>query len=191
MIRRRALIGWLAAGLAPRTQATPAERFDSNFAGAQWLDHEGRRFGTAQLAGKIVLFNFVFTGCSSVCPVQTHALAQLQRELPAGVRGDVHFVSFSLDPLSDTPATLKAYARRMGADLRGWSFVTGRPQDVDHVAERLRLFPTDRQAARPADHAGALWLTDRSGRLMQRYSGTPPDTARLGREIVQLHAARR
>ena len=158
--------------------------FDSNFEGAMLQDQEGRPFRFSLLAGKSILYNFVYTGCSTVCPIQTHVLAEVQRGLAPEVRDRVHFVSVSLDPLSDSPKVLKAFALRMGADLKHWSFITGRPADIERVADRLRLFKPD--ARQPDDHATSLWLADHEGRLMQRYPGNPPDRARLIAELTQL-----
>jgi len=149
-------------------------------------DQEGRPFRLAALTGKAILYNFVYTGCSTVCPMQTRVLAEVQRGLAAQVREHVHFVSVSLDPLSDSPKVLKAFALRMGADLKHWSFVTGRPSDIDHVADQLRLFKAKPEARRPDDHATSLWLADHEGRLVQRYPGNPPDPARLVSELTQL-----
>lgn len=177
----------LAALLLPVLPAVGGEStFTSNFNGTTLRDQDGRPFAPARLAGKTTLYNFVFTGCSTVCPMQTRVLAEVQRGLKPDVRDRVHFVSVSLDPLTDSPAVLKAYARSMGVDLKHWSFVTGRPEDIDKVAERLRLFKTEAGARRPDDHATSLWLADREGRLRQRYPGNPPDGARLVAELTQL-----
>jgi cytochrome oxidase Cu insertion factor (SCO1/SenC/PrrC family) len=147
-------------------------------------DQDDRPFRLSALEGKVALFNFVFTGCSTVCPAQTRALAEVQQGLDAEVRKKVRFVSVSLDPLADSPAVLKAFAQRMGADLRHWSFVTGRPGDIDRLSERLRLFRAASGVRRPDDHATALWLADRQGRLAQRYNGNPPDGKRLREELT-------
>lgn len=186
--RRRALCGALVAlGLAPTLPARAADPgFDSNFAGASLRDQDGKPFTFRPLAGKVLLVNFVYTGCSTVCPVQTRALVEVLQALPAPARGGIHFVSVSLDPLYDTPATLKRYADRMGVDLRQWSFVTGRHADVDRLAERLRLFRPD--GKRPDDHSTSLWLVDARGRLMLRLNGAPPDIRRVKDELVALHS---
>lgn len=182
---RRALL--IAAAALPVARAAAGEPgFALNFSGAKLLDQDGRRFDFAPLAGKVLLVNFVYTGCSTACPIQTRALAEVQAKLAPAVRDGIRFVSVSLDPLQDTPAALKAFATSMGADLARWSFVTGRPADVDRIAQRLRLFRGDR-AKRPDDHATALWLVDARGRLVQRYAGSPPDVARLVRELTALH----
>jgi len=183
-ITRRSCV---AALLLPALQAVGSDpTFASNFDGTRLLDQEGHPFAAARLAGKTTLYNFVFTGCSTVCPVQTRVLADVLRRLGPDVRDRVHFVSVSLDPLTDSPAVLKAYARAQDVDLKHWSFVTGRPADIDRVAERLRLFKADAGARRPDDHATSLWLADREGRLRQRYPGNPPDAARLVAELTQL-----
>lgn len=184
MITRRHWIASLLLPAMPVPGTTPT--FASNFDGTMLQDQEGRPFRLAALAGKAILYNFVYTGCSTVCPMQTRVLAEVQQGLAARVRDQVHFVSVSLDPLSDSPKVLKAFALRMGADLNHWSFVTGRPVDIERVADQLRLFKATPEARRPDDHATNLWLADREGHLLQRYAGNPPDPARLRSELTQL-----
>lgn len=178
------LLGLLAAG---RTCASDApDSFASNFAGLRLRDQDGHDFAFGRLAGRVLLVNFVFTGCSSTCPLQTQALARVQADLPADVRQGVHFVSVSLDPLTDTPSALKAHAARFAIDHRRWSFVTGQPTDVGRFADRLRLFRSDQGPRRLEDHNTALWLVDAKGRLMQRLHGQPVDARRLHDELVAL-----
>jgi cytochrome oxidase Cu insertion factor (SCO1/SenC/PrrC family) len=166
----------------PGVALASAPDFYDHFADMRLLDQEGQAFRPSALAGKLSLFNFVFTGCSASCPTQTRELAALQQALPASLRRDVHFVSISVDPLADTPASLHAYGRSAGADFSSWTFAVGRPQDVD----RLRPLRGGASSDRPQDHATDLWLVDGGGRLMQRYGGTGVDVARLIREITQL-----
>ena len=160
--------------------------FAANFDGAALVDQDGRPFSFAPLAGKVLLVNFVYTGCSTVCPMQTRVLAEVQAALAADVAARVRFVSISLDALQDTPAALKAFATTMRADLTHWSFVTGKPSDVDRIAQRLRLFRAGPNVTRPDDHATSLWAVDAKGRLVQRYAGNPPDRERLVRELTTL-----
>jgi cytochrome oxidase Cu insertion factor (SCO1/SenC/PrrC family) len=169
-----------AGGARLTPQATS---FFNNFSGMKLIDQDGRQVALRRLSGRVVLVNFVYTGCSTICPVQTRALADLQRQLPEPLRRQVHFLSISLDPLTDTPQTLKAFSQRMGADLKRWSFVTGKPEDMERVADQLRLFRPGPDTKRPDDHSTALWLIDAQGQLRMRYAGNPPDIPRLLREI--------
>ena len=90
----------------------------------QLVNQDGRVFGSADLRGQVWVGDFVFTSCRSICPGLTRAMRSLQqRYQAAGV--PVRLVSFSVDPENDTPAVLKAYAARHGADLSSWTFLTG------------------------------------------------------------------
>lgn len=186
--RRRLLLAAVLAGLGP-SYALPtdeASAFARNFDNMKLLDQDGRHFSFGALKGKVLLVNFVFTGCSAICPIQTRALAEVQRALPEGLRKGIYFVSVSIDPLSDTPAALKAFALRLGADLSRWSFVTGLPTDLDRLAARLRLFrPGVKQ---PDDHSTSMWLVDAQGRMVVRLSGSTPDQPRLVRELSALRS---
>ena len=177
-----ALVGALRASAAPAVDATFYDHFDT----VALIDQDGQAFRFARLHGKVALVNFVFTGCSVVCPLQTRGLVEVQQALSPIERRGVQFVSVSLDPLADTPPVLKRFAGRMGADLAAWSFVTGPPRDIERVADTLRVLRVDRRAGPPDDHATSLWLVDGTGRVMQRYGGNPPDVARLLREIRAL-----
>lgn len=171
---------------AASASASASPSFFDNLDGLELLDQDGRTFRAAGLAGRIVLLNFVFTGCAATCPTQTRELAALQQALPAPVRRDVRFVSISVDPLGDTPALLRAYGQGAGADFSTWTFATGRPQDVERLGERLRLFRDGASPVRPQDHTTGLWLIDGTGRLMQRYGGASVDIARLADELARL-----
>jgi protein SCO1/2 len=73
--------------------------------------------------GRPVVLSFIFTSCTTVCPVISATLAQLQRRLgPA--RDQVHLVSISIDPEFDTPARLREYAKKFGAGP-GWNHYGG------------------------------------------------------------------
>lgn len=199
-VRFDALRVWLAAvlvGLAvwpwpaaakPPADNPPVGSFHANFHGARLLDQDGRPFDAARLEGRIVLVNFIFTGCSTVCPLQTRALGEVQRQLSPALRSRVRLLSVSLDPLGDTPQALKRFAQRMEVDLSGWAFVTGRPQDIERISDALRLYRPEKDVRKPDDHSTALWLVDPKGSLRIRYNGSPPDVNRLVREIGALDA---
>jgi protein SCO1/2 len=73
-----------------------------------------------------VAVNFIFTSCTTICPVMTATMLQLQKELADQPMKPL-FVSISIDPDYDTARTLKSYANRFGAD---WTFLTGERNDV-------------------------------------------------------------
>src|SRR6516165_2137109 len=70
--------------------------------------------------GRPVVLNFIFTTCSTICPLMSQTLAQFDHEL-------VHLMSISIDPEQDTPARLHAYAQKFHAGPE-WQHYTGTAQ---------------------------------------------------------------
>jgi protein SCO1/2 len=73
--------------------------------------------------GRPVMLTFIYTTCTSICPVISQTFSQLQSEL-GSERDKVHLVSVSIDPEHDTPARLTEYAKQYQAGP-GWQHYTG------------------------------------------------------------------
>ena len=73
--------------------------------------------------GRPVLLTFIFTTCSSICPLTSRTLEEFQHKLGSEA-ARVHLMSISIDPEQDTPARLSAYARRFHAGPE-WQYYTG------------------------------------------------------------------
>jgi len=135
----RIVAGCALAGLAcmASAQYRPTAQY---FPNVELQTHDGTtvRFYDDLLKGKAVAINTVYTSCSNECPLETARLAEVQRLLGERVGRDVQFYSISIEPQFDTPAVLKAYARKYGIGP-GWTFLTGKPADVEAVIRRLGL----------------------------------------------------
>jgi len=112
------------------------------------LDQHGekRHFYSDLVKGKLVLVNAIYTTCAGTCPMQTSIFASVQRHLKERMGKDVVLLSLSLDPLTDRPEQLLAFAEKYGAG-EGWTFLTGTREDVKTVLEAMDLY-----AAVPEDH---------------------------------------
>jgi protein SCO1 len=91
------------------------------------------------IKGKVVAVNFIFTGCSASCSMETARLRDVQDLLADRMGKDVFFYSISIDPDNDTPEALKAYARRFKIGP-GWTFLTGRSEDITLLRQKLGLY---------------------------------------------------
>lgn len=190
---RLCLLPWLA--LLPLVAAAQPAAFH----GLALQDHRLQAVSARTLAGKPMLLNFVFAGCTTVCPGQLLALQQLREMLPPAVRAELQIVSVTVDPLSDTPQALGSFARARGLDLPGWRFVSGSPTQVHRLLDRMQVFAQASPASAvataarppaprpdPADHRTALYLFAADGQLIQRFRGHPIDLPRLQAEITAL-----
>jgi len=73
--------------------------------------------------GRPVVMNFVYTSCTTICPMSSQVFEQFQQDLGAE-RESVHLMSISIDPEQDTPARLRAYAKQFHAG-KGWDHYSG------------------------------------------------------------------
>jgi len=99
-------------------------------------DGQKLRFYSDVLKDKVVLVSLFFTSCKASCPVTTAKMAAVQELLGEQFGRDIHFVSISVDPETDTPAVIRDYAAQFGA-RDGWLFLTGDKQDLRTIAYRL------------------------------------------------------
>jgi protein SCO1/2 len=76
--------------------------------------------------GRPVVLNFIYTTCSTICPLMSQTLAQFEHELGTG-RERVHLMSISIDPEQDTLARLHDYAQKFHAGPE-WQHYTGTAQ---------------------------------------------------------------
>jgi protein SCO1/2 len=175
----------VTADIAPEI---PPTSFLSNLKGMDLVDQYGRPFRLSGLVDRVVLFNFIFTHCRSVCPMQTGILSRVFQDLPADVRDQVRFVSVSVDPANDTPERLRHFSETLHADMEGWSFLTGDVQQLARLTQRLHLLDESDagQANQPRVHRTSLWLVDKRGRMLQRYSGDPPEKERQIEELTRV-----
>jgi protein SCO1/2 len=105
-------------------------------------DGEEKSFYSDLVAGRTVAINFVFTTCTTICPPMGANFGRLQDELGERLGRDVHLISVSVDPTTDTPQRLKAWGAKFGA-RDGWTLVTGEQQTVERLLKALQVFNAD------------------------------------------------
>jgi protein SCO1 len=129
--RMRALLAiaaLLAAGALAACEERPRRPTAPDDYGAMpsftFTDQTGGTLTEEWLRGRVTIVDFIFTRCDTICPVLTWkmvGLAEQTRDLDDRIR----LLSFSVDPVYDTPAVLAAYADRYRVDPARWRFVTG------------------------------------------------------------------
>lgn len=129
--------------------------------------------------GRPVVLNFVFTTCSSICPLMSSVFAQFERRLGPDI-GKVHIMSISIDPEQDTPARLREYARKFHAGV-GWQHYTG---TLAASIAAQRAFDVYRGAK--MSHAAVTLMRAAPGKPWVRIEGfvTPDQLVRYYRELL-------
>ena len=144
-----------------------------------------QRVALADLRGKVLALTFVFTTCSSSCPILTAKLVEIGRALGGDLGPRVAFVAISVDPLNDTPARLRDYAAAHRADAPGWFFLTGAPGEIGEVLQRYGAYARKTEGG-SVDHLFLTSLIDRAGMLRVQYLGTRFDPREMQRDLQLL-----
>ena len=148
--------------------ATPSEALDIPDVAVVDQDGHARRFFSDLVQGKVVAINFVFTTCTTICNPQGATFAQIERLLGPKVGRDVHLVSVTIDPTTDTPERLKSWSENLGA-APGWTLVTGERDEILRLLKALGAYTPDR-----GRHTPLLLLgNDRQKRWTRAYSLAP------------------
>jgi protein SCO1/2 len=139
-----------------------------------FTDQDGKSFTQADLRGHVWIADYIFTHCTSSCPLLTSQLKLVQRRLAGR---DVRFVSFSVDPEHDTPAALKAYAAQWHLDEALWRLIaTPDATALRGFTSRMKTEVMQGDDPRNAIlHSNSFWLIDAAGALRGYYDSTEPE----------------
>jgi protein SCO1 len=152
----------------------------------QLTDQNGSTIRAADLRGKVVAIDFIYTRCPlpDVCPRLSANFALLQRQFRDTAGGNLALLSVTVDPDFDTPAVLAEYARRWAA-APGWLFLTG---DVAALASALgEIYWADEGSI---GHNSTTSIFGRDGRLAAQIDGSnyrPDQLAHLIARQLENH----
>ena len=162
-------------------------------ANVQLQDQLGDTVSLDSLKGKVIIIDFFFTHCASICPILTRNMRHLQDALKLkdySRRVDTTFVKFlslTVDPAHDSPSVIKKYADRNGVNSDVWWMLTGPKKTIyDFALNELKLGLQDSVSVDSNFvHTDYVALLDKDRVIRGYYHGT--DTAamaKLGDDIV-------
>jgi len=146
-------------------------------------DGDSVKLASGLIGDRIVVVDFVYTTCTTVCPVLSATLRQVQEALGDRLGGDVLLLSISVDPGRDTPARMKAYSGRLGA-ADGWYWLTGDKTVVDGALKAFGAYTPNFE-----DHPSMVLVGDGASGEWGRFLGFP-GARQITDRIDQLTAAR-
>lgn len=142
---------------------------------AKFVDQNGSPASLASYRGHRVAMTFIYTRCPlpEFCPLMDRNFAAVQKTLASTpALADVRLVTVTLDPAFDTPAVLKPYAVRRGANPKIWSFLTGDPTEINKFGSQLGIYVEHNpQSAIDITHNLRTVVIDPDGRLVKVHNG--------------------
>jgi protein SCO1/2 len=151
----------------------------------QLTNQFNKSFGTADLKGTPFVVNFIFTSCKLACPKLTYEMEKIQhrtRNLGEGFK----LISISVDPKTDTPEVLAAYAQEHHAHPSRWFFLTGSEAQILKIVNdgfKIGMGPDE---VFGKFHGEKFVLVDGSGQVRGYYDSDPEGEEALIRDAGLL-----
>jgi protein SCO1 len=194
-----AVVAGVAAGLLGSrvtgdSGGAPAERYAYRAAGDEaaqfwnvpefaFPNQHSSRVESKQLRGHVWVADFMFTTCTSACPILTSKLVKLQRKI---TDPRMRFVSFSVDPAHDTEAALAAYAELWNPSETRWWLLRTEPRSLESLARDMRVAVEAKNDVRdPILHSSLFFLVDAEGAVRGIFDSN--DDVALTRLVEQAH----
>jgi protein SCO1/2 len=139
------------------------------------IDQDGDSLHLSDIQGKVVLADFFFTTCGSICPKMSNQMVRVQDAFRNDDR--VLLLSHSVTPEADSVPVLRAYAKEYSVDHRRWRLLTGDRKQIYRLARTSYFAALDEGDGGPDDfvHTENFVLVDDQGRLRGFYDGTKKD----------------
>ncbi|MCX8080315.1 MAG: SCO family protein [Bacteroidia bacterium] len=147
----------------------------------------GTVFSSDSIMGKIIISDFFFATCRSICPEMSKHMARLQKKFAADP--DLVFLSHTVNPAHDTVEVLRAYAEHYGAIRGKWYLLTGNRDTIYALAKKSYLINAleDEEADQGFLHSELFVLVDKDGLIRGFYDGTSEqEMKRLEGDILTL-----
>jgi protein SCO1/2 len=149
------------------------------------INQLGDTVSLSDVEGSILIVDFFFTRCATICPLLTSNLKLIHDRLPDGVR----ILSHSVTPIADSVSVISSYADKYGANPSLWWFLTGRKDEIYKLARKSYFACLDEGDGGYQDfvHTENVVLVDTQGRLRGFYDGTKEeDISQLYQDLRSL-----
>ena len=138
----------------------------------QFTNQLGETVTLDSVKGKILVIDFFFTRCPSICPGLANSMRKLQQSFSNSRDSIVQFISMSVDPEHDSVPQLREFANRFTSNHDSWWFVTGHKKEiVDFALQELKASIADTEVDTAFIHTENFFLLDRDRVVRGWYNG--------------------
>lgn len=116
------------------------------------------------LKDKILIINFFFSSCPSICPNMSHHVSVMQKSFLKKIPEKFQFITISIDPENDTVDAIREYANRYTTHHDKWWFLTGNKKEIFNYMKNELGLKLDSEDPNHIDHSTTTVLVD-----MKRY----------------------
>jgi len=147
----------------------------------------GKNVSFADLKGKIIVLDFFFTRCPTICPKLAKAMKRLQNSFPNN-DSIVQFVSITVDPKHDSVQQLRKWGERFDVNPDSWWLLTGNRDSIYQLAlKEIKASVADVNIDTAFIHTENFFLLDKERIVRGWYNGLDSsDQKKLVRDIPLL-----
>ncbi|MEE9348995.1 MAG: SCO family protein [Flavobacteriaceae bacterium] len=136
------------------------------------INQNGKTITQEDYKNKIYVADFFFTRCTTICPIMSTNMSQLQNNFIDNKQ--VKFLSMSVTPIIDSVSVLKEYATKKGAISKKWHITTGEKKHIYELARKSFMAVLDEGDGNEQDfiHTEQFILIDKKQQIRGYYDGT-------------------
>lgn len=152
---------------------------------SKWHTQNNEAIELKDLKGKVLVMVMIYTTCKAACPRLVADMRDIEAKVPAEKRQFANFVLVSIDPETDTPERLKAFAKENFMDAPHWTFLQGTPNGTQEFANVLSV---KYKQISPMDfsHSNIISVFDPQGELVHQQEGLGVNNEETVKAITQL-----
>lgn len=152
---------------------------------SNWTTQNGEEIELKSLQGKVVVMVMIYTTCKAACPRLVADMRNIEKQIPDEKKDDVQYVFVSIDPETDTPEKLKAFAKENEMEDDKWLFLRGTLGDTREFAAVLAV---NYKQISPMDfsHSNIISVFDQNGEMAHQQEGLGVDNKETVQAIIDL-----
>ncbi len=141
---------------------------------SKWKTEEDKTIVLKDLKGKTLVMVMIYTSCKSACPRLVADMRNIEKQIPENLQNKIQYVMISIDPETDTPKKLKAFAIENQMDGEQWTFLQG---SINNVREFANVLAVKYKQISPMDfsHSNIISVFDSQGELVHQQEGLGVD----------------
>ena len=152
---------------------------------SHWTTQDGNEIELKELKGKVLAMVMIYTSCQAACPRLVADMRNIEKQIPQDKKDGVQFVFVSIDPKTDTPERLTAFAKENEMEDDKWLFLRGTESDTREFAAVLAV---NYKQISPMDfsHSNIISVFDQRGELVHQQEGLGVNNKETVEAIIEL-----
>ena len=150
----------------------------------KWTTQNGKHIELKELRGKVLVMVMIYTSCKAACPRLVADMRNIEKKVPDAFKDKIQYVLVSIDPETDTPERLKAFARENQMDSNQWLFLRSNDEQTREFSAVLAV---NYKKISPLDfsHSNIISVFNAEGELAFQQEGLGVDNEKAIAKIKE------